>query len=81
MNFFIHCFISGSEASVPELVDFIFAAQIAEKFKKETVDITRDDIFAAHIAQRFKKETDDVICLGGRNEVLMFDPFNEILMG
>ncbi|XP_061360259.1 probable inactive DNA (cytosine-5)-methyltransferase DRM3 isoform X2 [Gastrolobium bilobum] len=33
----------GDEASVPELVDFIFAAQIAKKFKKETDDITCDD--------------------------------------
>ncbi|KAE9602546.1 hypothetical protein Lal_00049769 [Lupinus albus] len=56
----------GCEASVSELVDFIFVAQIAEKFKKETDDndITRDDIFAAKIAQKFKTETDDVVCLG-----------------
>ncbi|KAK7291738.1 hypothetical protein RIF29_07115 [Crotalaria pallida] len=61
----------GSEASVPELVDFIFAAQIAEKFKKEkeTVNITHGDIFAAKIAQKFKIETDDVICLGEGTEI------------
>lgn len=37
-NFLIHCFISGDEASIPELVDFIFAAQIAKKMKRETDD-------------------------------------------
>jgi hypothetical protein len=34
----IHCFIAGNKASVPELVDFIFAAQIAKKMKKEEAD-------------------------------------------
>jgi len=38
----IHCFISGNKAPVPELVDFIFAAQIAKKMKKEEAE--EDDI-------------------------------------
>lgn len=41
-DFLIHCFISGNGASIPELVDFIFAAQIAKKMKKEIDD--SDDI-------------------------------------
>lgn len=41
----IHCFISGDKASVPELVDFIFAAQIAKKMKRE---IQTDDDFTCY---------------------------------
>ena len=37
-DLFIHCFIAGNKASVPELVDFIFAAQIAKKMNKEEAD-------------------------------------------
>jgi len=48
-------FYVGHGASIPELVDFIFALQIAKKLKKEPEDITYE-----------------------RDEVLIFDPFNEI---
>ena len=50
-----YMFYVGHGASIPELVDFIFALQIAKKLKKEPEDITYE-----------------------RDEVLIFDPFNEI---
>ncbi|WVZ13009.1 hypothetical protein V8G54_017539 [Vigna mungo] len=40
MGFLIVLFHIGGEASIPELVDFIFALQIAKKLKKEPEDIT-----------------------------------------
>lgn len=38
----IYWFIAGNKASIPELVDFIFAAQIAKVMKKEEAE--EDDI-------------------------------------
>ena len=51
----------GDGASVPELVDFIFAAQIAKKLNRETVHI--------------KRETIDITCDDTGGEVLRFNPF------
>ena len=38
LDILILCFMSGNDAPVHELVDFIVAAQIAEKIEKETED-------------------------------------------
>jgi len=37
------CYVSGQDALINELVDFITTAQIAEKHGKDTVNTTHDD--------------------------------------
>lgn len=40
---FFLCCVSGEDAPIDELVDFIVAAQIAERFEKDTDDTTHND--------------------------------------
>lgn len=37
------CYVSGENAPITELVDFITAAQIAEELEKDTDDTTHGD--------------------------------------
>lgn len=37
------CCVSGEDAPINELVDFISAAQIAQELEKDTDDTTHDD--------------------------------------
>jgi len=46
----------GGEASIPELVDFIFALQIAKKLKREPEDITYEtDEVLIHLMRFFRR--------------------------